>query len=378
MNSDRRLEDLWLNRRTFFLTGVDIEKPALLLRRYTLSTDYSIKGQVFTLALAHLVIDLASAYHVTSCAQNTSQVLGIMVLYNFIAFALQMPFGLIIDNSGSSLLCAVGGCLLVAASLGLSAIPLLAVIITGLGNNIFHLGAGVRIMRLGENKGILGLFIAPGAWGVYGGTYLSRNGFRLSVHIILALLIIAGFLLRYNQLSSQMFPVSRQEKYNDNFSHTSLVTICIICLVVVLRSFVSMSLDSPFSGLKWWGPAQVTAVVAGKLSGGILADRLDIRRTIILSMLTATLLFWFPHQSLLWLTAVFCFNMTMPLTLWLITRELSWSKGFAFGLLSLALFLGYLPVQLGWRSIIPVSLLLSGLSLLSLLLLCYSLQGDET
>ena len=47
------------------------------------------------------------------------------------------------------------------------------------------------------------------------------------------------------------------------------------------------------------------------------------------------------------LLAVFLFNMTMPVTLWAAARTLPGAKGFTFGLLTFALFLGFLPSFLG-------------------------------
>ena len=39
--------------------------------------------------------------------------------------------------------------------------------------------------------------------------------------------------------------------------------------------------------------------------------------------------------------------MTMPITLWAAARLMPGGKGFAFGLLTFALFLGYIPTALG-------------------------------
>ena len=51
------------------------------------------------------------------------------------------------------------------------------------------------------------------------------------------------------------------------------------------------------------------------------------------------------------LLAVFLFNMTMPMTLWAAAQLLPGAKGFGFGLLTFALFVGYLPVYLGWPAV---------------------------
>ena len=48
------------------------------------------------------------------------------------------------------------------------------------------------------------------------------------------------------------------------------------------------------------------------------------------------------------LTAVFLFNMTMPLTLYLLADKFPNQPGFAFGLLTFGLFLGFLPVY--WQT----------------------------
>lgn len=45
--------------------------------------------------------------------------------------------------------------------------------------------------------------------------------------------------------------------------------------------------------------------------------------------------------------AVLLFNMTMPITLWAMAKVFPAAKGFAFGTLTFALFIGFLPVYLG-------------------------------
>ena len=49
-------------------------------------------------------------------------------------------------------------------------------------------------------------------------------------------------------------------------------------------------------------------------------------------------------------TAVFLFNMTMPVTLGALGRMLPGVKGFAFGTLTLALFAGLVPI-IAWPSL---------------------------
>ncbi|MDR2189967.1 MAG: hypothetical protein LBP53_01965 [Candidatus Peribacteria bacterium] len=54
--------------------------------------------------------------------------------------------------------------------------PLFAVIITGLGNALFHVGGGSIALQLGHKKATLpGIFVSTGAMGIFLGTFLPVN-----------------------------------------------------------------------------------------------------------------------------------------------------------------------------------------------------------
>ena len=122
-------------------------------------------------------------------------------------------------------------------------------------------------------------------------------------------------------------------------------------LVVVLRSWMGLVLQFPWK-TGGWSLAVVCAVVLGKTAGGFLGDQLGMRRGAAISLGLAGLLFLISENPAAGVAAVFLFNMTMPMTLWAAARLLPGAKGFAFGTLTFALFLGFLPVYLGWE--IPV------------------------
>ena len=52
-------------------------------------------------------------------------------------------------------------------------------------------------------------------------------------------------------------------------------------------------------------------------------------------------------------------------------------KGFAFGLLTFALFLGYLPTWLGWPSLLTTPLANGLAAAVSLLILLFGLKGER-
>jgi FSR family fosmidomycin resistance protein-like MFS transporter len=117
--------------------------------------------------------------------------------------------------------------------------------------------------------------------------------------------------------------------------------------VVCLRSYVGLALNFPWKGAGFWGTALIFAVVSGKTIGGFAADRFGLAKTSLFSLGIAALLFLFPALPQAGIGAVLLFNMTMPITLWVMAKILPGAKGFAFGLLTFGLFLGFLPIYLG-------------------------------
>ena len=106
----------------------------------------------------------------------------------------------------------------------------------------------------------------------------------------------------------------------------------------------------PWKSIGQWALVNTCAVVFGKTFGGFLADRFGEVRSSWVTLGASALLFLFAGRPLAGVLAVFLFNMTMPVTLGALGRMLPGVKGFAFGTLTLALFVGLVPV-IAWRSL---------------------------
>ena len=79
----------------------------------------------------------------------------------------------------------------------------------------------------------------------------------------------------------------------------------------------------------------------------------------------------------IWTAAVLLFNMTMPITLWGAARLMPGGKGFAFGLLTFGLFLGFLPTWLGWPSILTSPWAMALAAVVSAVILLAGLKGER-
>ena len=309
-------------------------------------------------ALAHFAVDLGCAYVLFS--GNPAGATGFL-LYNFFAFAMQMPLGLLADRLGRGRWFAVLGTALVLAVKLLPGLAFWSVCLLGLGNALFHIGGGVDVLHSsGSHAAPLGIFVSPGAFGIYLGAVWGNGqapGWPVLVLLTVSLLLM---LTLRSADGAQPAAVVLPDK-------SLLPWAGLLFLVVVLRSYGGMAGSYSWkTGL--WIPAAVMAVVMGKACGGLAADRLGPEKTSALSLLLAAGCFLLGGQAVFGLLALFLFHMTMPITLFALARAMPGCRGFSFGLLTFALFLGFLPSYLGAGTIGPVAIAaVSAASLLMLL-----------
>ena len=299
-------------------------------------------------SLAHFWVDLSCAFLAFRFLSAAPEFTLCLLLYNFCAFALQMPLGLWADSLDRNGMLAAAGCGLTAAAFLLPA-SLVAAVVAGVGNALFHLGGGIDVLNAsGEKAAALGIFVSPGAVGLYVGT-LWGGGAAVSALLPPAgLLALGGGILllcrrTFGSLRSGNAPVEAEP------AGGSWLPLVPLFLVVVLRSWMGLGQSFPWKAA--WGLPLVLALALGKAVGGFLMDAVGPRRAAGWSLGLAAALYLLSGAPLPGLLAVFLFNMTMPMTLWAAAQLLPGAKGFGFGLLTFALFVGYLPVYLGWPAV---------------------------
>ncbi len=277
------------------------------------------------------------------------------LIYNFCAFALQLPLGAVLDRVDSRRWPArftAAGCALTL--LGAFTHPA----VLGLGNALFHVGGGVEVLRedraQDKNGALLGIFVAPGALGLYVGGALAGQGLWLLLGAVLMLCFL--WYRRNIPAEEPAMPVPS--------SHSAVWVFAGCFAVVVLRSYVGLAAAFPWK-TGALALAATLMVVAGKMLGGVFAARFGGKTLAAASLAAAAVGFALGDTAVFGLMALLCFNMTMPLTLYALWRRFPEYPGAAFGALTFGLFLGFVPVYFG------VALPLDGFwaSLLSLVLL---------
>ena len=317
-----------------------------------------------------------------------------ILIYNFCAFALQMPFGVLLDalnvRDGKQkfdfgFLIAVIGVICTVA--GAFTNP----VILGIGNALFHIGGGVgtihdnfeREKRKINNRLIarLGIFVAPGAIGLYLGTLLANSGMSddkllcTSIGMLLCV-IVSWFALTHGRKTGtdEENIVADLAASSDTAITRNRYGIAAICLiVVVLRSYIGMSVGFSWKTGVLAGLLAVLALACGKTAGGFLATRYGLYRTAIVSLALAAVCYLFSSIMPVGLAALFLFNMTMPITLYWVICAFPRMPGFAFGILTFALFLGFLPKYMGIEIAIGGNIIGCVGSILSLLLISVGL-----
>jgi len=335
------------------------------------------KGYIITVySLAHLVVDFSCAFLMFSRVNDSSQWYVCLLLYNFCAFAMQMPIGLLADKINRNAIFAAAGCVFVALSFSISNFSVPCAVMAGLGNGLFHVGGGIDVLNISKEKSsALGIFVSPGAFGLYLGTLIGKNGELSSILIVVILLAMAAVILTVcykgkGSFLSDNLPVS----FKNMDSPANMLAVISLFIVVCLRSYVGMLINFPWKSEKPWGLVLICAIVLGKAFGGILADEIGSSKASVLSLGLSAILFMFSQYPVAGILAVFLFNMTMPITLWAVARILPGAKGFSFGLLTFGLFLGFIPVYFGSNPIIHTPLGFAVASLISLGLLLSGLR----
>ncbi len=337
------------------------------------------KKIVSVYSIIHFIVDLSCAVLVTNLV---TQKLGggmplflAIVLYNFFAFAMQFPIGIIADRVNKNALCSALGCVLVAIAFAFSNFGILSCIIAGIGNSLFHVGGGIDVLNISDKKATLsGIFVSTGAMGIFLGSKSASIGFNKYYLVVLMLLVsaIALFTL-YRQIKDKV--INNQIKVI-KLSRKEVIAVICIFLTVALRSYVGLILAFSWKSKFIYALLFVIGVILGKMLGGIIGDRIGYKK-ISLSLIISAICFIFAFDHpVIGIIAILLFNMTMPITLIVLSNIFNNNKGLAFGLLTLALFVGFIPTCVGMNQLFTQVGLFS-LTIVSSILLYISLRCNE-
>ena len=338
----------------------------------------------FAFALCHFVVDFACVSTML-CAvsrvlgessQGSMEVVALSILlYDIVAFTLQLPIGIALDQLDKNFNAALLSYALVGAGVVLSLVPIAllewpAILLLAIGNALFHSAGGLSVLNISQkHAGPSGIFIATGAIGVFLGTQSAQMGrLQIAFSLLVLLFLCALITLVVQKVNKKYWNVHNVSFDISKLSFNTLLAIALLSLVVALRSYVGMVMAFPWKSEMLLLVLSILGVFAGKALGGMVADRIGFRTTATFSLIVAAILFvpsW--EIPVMGLMGIFFFNFTMSITLASLANILPNAKGTAFGLASFSLAVGALPALAGFRIEHPA--MLSGISLVSALAL---------
>ena len=312
------------------------------------------------MTILHFFVDLICVITLLMRFDVANEIMLYLVLtYNFTAFMLQPFLGFLLDRFekriDERIIIATSFLpLLIITTIApftrtSDCLVLLAGLVLGLGNALFHVAAGKSVLKATTKSRDGGIFVSSGALGISLGSivYILDNAY-------LTIAILAASLLAVTYLCWAMVPIGRIERTTrvsqEKRSTSEIVIILVmIALAAFLRSFggFAFKTDVVFNAILISTVVGAGAFV-GKFIGGFLYDSFKgvtlIITSLVISVTSLTMLNFVAGN--LYLVFLFLFgvgiNLLMAYTLDISKRMLNKHEGTAFGLPAALLFPGML------------------------------------
>lgn len=298
----------------------------------------------------HFVTELLCFFFLHSIVGDSIILWLAPFVYDILAFIPQILIGVISDRYAKIPFGIIGVSLIILGLLLFSSgvtLPILATVaIIAIGNACIHIN-GAEVTLRSSNGKILpaALFVAGGSFGVISGQILVGIA-PIWLLIILALSMIPIIIIteKYRtKTASQKVPCKNFCYSNKSMSVWAIAVLA--CLVVAIRGYIGYGIPTSWNK----GIAQTVMLFVfmgiGKALGGIFVDKIGIRKTAYISMLGAIPFLAFGDQNMtVSLIGVMFFSMTMAITLAILVSAFPKLPGFAFGITTVGLALGSLPV----------------------------------
>ncbi len=271
------------------------------------------------------------------------------LFYDAIAFVPQGVIGYVSDRFPKLRVGLIGLVLLLGGFIlfGLNVVnPYISIFLVGIGNAFLHVdGAEVTLRTSNGKLSHSAIFVSGGSFGVITGRLMGKTVISFWVMVILGLSTIP-FIILADSYRDDEGEDNYCEEFNygaDNVNRGLLIILAIV--VVCVRGYMGYGLPTSWNKTVYQTIILYFFMGFGKALGGILADAYGVKRVGILSSLLALpFLLIGDNLMVVSLVGVLFFSMTMSITLALIVSVLKEAPGLAFGMTTIGLFLGSVPV----------------------------------
>ena len=327
----------------------------------------------------HFVVEVVCFFYLSRVTNNSIIVWLIPFIYDGLAFVPQSVIGYISDRYPKINVGLIGIILLVISYLlfGLTKINVyITLLVLCLGNAFLHIAGAESTLKTSSGRlSPSAIFVAGGSFGVISGRLLAKTAID-PLLLLLPILSLIPFVLLANTYIDKNSNCDKFNYINENISPYLIVLISL--LVVIARGYIGYGIPTS------WNKTVVQNIIffcimgLGKALGGILSDRIGIRKVAISSTLLAIpFLCLGDNLMLVSIIGVMFFSMTMSITLAILVSVLKKSPGLAFGITTIGLFLGTAPIFFITLSQTINIILIIVISILCSIALGWVIKGDK-
>jgi hypothetical protein len=294
----------------------------------------------------HFIVEVVCFFYLTRVNSESLIVWLIPFIYDGVAFVPQSIIGYISDKYPKINMGIIGTILLLITYLlyGLTNVSVfITLILLCLGNAFLHVaGAETTLKTSGGRLAPSAIFVAGGSFGVITGRVLATTSISPLIFLLPLLTLIPMVLL------ADSYKTSKDNCKNFNYvnkKRNPYIVVLIAFIVVIVRGYLGYGIPTS------WNKTVVENIIffctmgLGKALGGILSDKIGIRKVAILSTLLAIpFLCAGDNIMIVSIIGVMFFSMTMSITLGIVVSSLKQTPGLAFGITTIGLFLGTVPI----------------------------------
>ena len=322
-------------------------------------------------SFVHFSVETACFYLLFSRMVATDYWFAYALIFDAVSFLPQSVVGYIADKF-PRFPYGVLGLIIILASLFIK-LNALAVIVISIGNVLSHVDGAEKTLNNCNNKITPNaIFVGGGAFGVVTGNLLGLLNVKWLILIPIVLIIISVVVVliiqKYSIVDTENLPFTLKE-VNDNIGDAFLIVL--VLFVVTVRGYIGYAVPTDWNVSNFLTILLFVSMGAGKMLGGVLADKLGYKLTSFISLIASIPFLLFGNSiAVVSLVGVLLFNMTMPVTVGILYSRFPKNPGYAFGITTIGLFLGLVPqIFISINSLLIHQILVLTLSLTAYLVL---------
>ena len=327
----------------------------------------------------HFIVEVVCFFYLSRVTNNSLIIWTVPFIYDGMAFVPQSIIGYISDKYPKINMGIIGTILLIISYLIYSLTNInifISLIILCLGNAFLHVsGAEVTLKSSNGKLSPSAIFVSGGSFGVITGRLLAKTSINSLILLIPIISMIPFILLAKDYIN---------DKSNTDFFDyvkkdiNPYLVIIIALLVVIVRGYMGYGIPTSWNKTTIQLITLYVIMGIGKALGGILSDKFGIKKIATLSTLLAIPFLCFGDNiMIISLIGVMFFSMTMSITLAILVSVLKRTPGLAFGITTIGLFLGTVPIFFIKLSLMYNIIIIVILSIMCAIALNYVLKGSD-